>query len=159
MHKREVKIVWTIVGTIVLLVLSFIFAEEFANYVFSFFTANSLQLHSTELFGQFEQDLEFVSAISMLPFLFFQVNSALRHEKTWKIRVSVAFVLLSGIGFMFGYIYYMLSEIVSMPHLPGIENAISVSSIHAGWYLGIGFLVGALVSTVLFLTISMRRKM
>lgn len=52
---------------------------------------------------------------------------------------------------MFLHISMLKAEVSQFELMPNIQNTLSVSSVHAGWYLGIGFILGTLISNLFFL--------
>lgn len=138
-------------------ILAWVFAETFFDFVYHQFDDVNVQLVSTELLGQFRQTGDFAASVAMLPLLFFFSAYILLREHKIKLFLTSAVILICGIGLMFLYISHLKTEASSFQIMPGIQNTLSISSIQAGWYLGIGFILGTLISLIFFLLISKQK--
>lgn len=155
MKNRNLKISVTVASTILLAVLSIYFSEDFTRFVLSQFKDLDVTFVSTELLGQSNLNFTFVFVITMLPSLFLFSNFALKDQKSWIFLVIIPVTLICGVALMAFHIYSLRAEVAEFSEsMPFMKNSMSISKIHAARYLGIGFLMGIIISTAIlsFLT-------
>lgn len=153
MMHRNLKIAGTIIATILFALLAYLFSDHFASFVYRQFEDIELYVLATDISGQFESIYIFVVSIAILPCLFLLSNVVLRDEKPWRNLVVIPLTILCGIILMSYHIHSMRLEILDH-RISFTDFGIPVAKIRAGRYLGIGFLIGAMISTALvsFLT-------
>ncbi len=146
-HKGTKKFL-TILLTPLLLFLGGLFSNYFFVAVID--QLKDVQVVSTELFD-FSPTLVFASAIGILPILMYVSDLGVIYEKSWNFLSTLAFTLSMGWLFVFLRITYLNGQLESIPKLPGIQESMPFSSIHAEYYLGFGFMFGMLVATLFFM--------
>lgn len=158
MRSQGIKVIITFFMMLVFGILAWVFAETFFDFVYHQFDDVNVQLISTELLGQFRQTGDFSASLAMLPLLFLFSAYILSREHKVKLFFTSGVILICGIGLLFIYISYLKTEASRFQIMPRIQNTLSISSIQAGWYLGIGFILGTLISLIFFLLISKQKK-
>ena len=130
-------------------VIGMFVSDAFLDLHSKLFRKADIDIAITSLDEHLKENRYFAVALALLPLLFLLSSIVLSREKRWKLIVTVIIIVSSGIELLFYHSYAMKSEI-SYYAIPGIRHDISASSLHIGWNLGVGFVVGMIYSVVLF---------
>ena len=159
MKNRNLKILITLLATILFAVLALYFSDDFTHFVLGQFKDLNAIFISNELLGQFKSTYTFVFVIAILPCLFLFANFILKDQKPWIFLVIIPITLICGVALLSFHIYSIRMEILELPELTFMDTRpFPVSRIQVARYLGIGFLMGAIISTAILTFLTRDRK-
>ncbi len=148
--KKTLKYVGLI---IVLTLIGFLIRDYFFNISFSQLNNGNIQIVSRMSNGQFYSHLLFSLFIGAIPMLYLIV------EKITKLKFLnqglITFVLIVGSGILFWQfrIFQLKGQLQKLSEFnigDGIKNQINTKDLNFGAYLFIGFVIGAILSTLVF---------
>jgi hypothetical protein len=143
------KITLTFFAMLIVGVIGMFVSDAFFDLHSKLFRKADIDIVITSLDEHLKEIRYFSVALALLPLLFLLSYIILSQEKRWKLIVTVIIIVSSGIEFLFYHSYTMKAEI-SYYAIPGIKHDISTSSLHIGWNLGVGFVVGMICSVLLY---------
>lgn len=149
MTHKGAKRFLAILLTPIFFILSFIFSDVFFEYVLS--GLPDVQVYTTNILGSPGSAFVFASAVGVLPILLFVSDLGVNYQKTWKFLSTLFFTLFMGWLFVYLRLVYIDSTLESTQIAPNIQNSIAFDNIQAEYYLGFGFLLGMLTSTLFFM--------
>ena len=159
MINQTQKIVLTLISVLILTVLSFFqFHEFFFNSLITP-QLDGVNLVSTSILPQQQSFLSFIMVLALIPILLLMSDIIVQYKKLFSFTITLLSILICGILFMSFHLQVLKANYLSIPEISEeIQNSMSTSSIHAERYLGIGFLLGAIIPTTIFHLISRKRK-
>ena len=145
MRNIGLKISLTVIGVFLFAIAAYFLHDGFLHFVLGQFSDLPVIFESRNIASVVESRLIFTAVVAMLPLLFLFSHFILKSEKLTIFLAIVAITLLCGLVMLEFHIYSLRFMAEGQ-----YEYIISIDDIRASLYLGIGFLLGAILSTAIF---------
>ena len=136
-----------------LIIAGFLIWNFFLDLSFSQIDKQDIQIISTKMTGQFKSNLIFAFSIGLIPIIYGIVEK-LSKLKSWNQGLIVLSTIIScGLLSWQLRIFQINKQIQQLSDFnlgEGIQNTINYKNLNFGIFLLIGFLVGGLISTLIF---------
>jgi len=139
--------------SILLFVIGFLVQEPFFEISFSQLKNENTQIVSRTMSGQFYSHILFSLSIGIIPLLYLILKKITKLDFILKGFISFGIILVSGILFWQFRIFQLNNKFQKLSEFDignGIQSQMDFNNLNLGLYLFIGFLIGTVLSILIF---------